>query len=148
MPHTSETHTLRLSKQIHTTAEKAFTAFTNADELSTWFTTKAHVDLRVGGRYANADHDTGVYQLIDPPHHLRFTWENPDHCPNTMVDIWFDIIIPDQIEVRLEHSRLESEKHVEDMKTGWSWALDSLKSFLETGRAISFDEWQRTQNNP
>lgn len=40
-----------------------------------------------------------------------------------------------------EHSGLRSQADYEDMKGGWSWALDSLKSYLETGQPIVHEEW-------
>ncbi len=137
-------HSLTLSRTVAASSEAVFSALTDAAELSTWFTREAVVDLRVGGRYANADKDNGVYLIIDPPGHLRFTWDNAEHCPHTVVDI---VLVPrtsHHCEITLIHSKLESEQHVQDMSVGWNWALDSLKSYLETGKPISFETWQKS----
>jgi hypothetical protein len=47
--------------------------------------------------------------------------------------------------VELIHSELASEKDKQDMQGGWSWALASLKSYLETGKPVSYEEWLKSQ---
>jgi len=47
-----------------------------------------------------------------------------------------------QLQVALEHARLSSQADLDDMRLGWSWALDSLKAHLETGKPLPFNEWQ------
>ncbi len=123
-------------------AEAVYAALTEPGQLSRWFTREAEADLRVGGRYRNADGDRGEFLVLDPPHRLRFTWENPEHCPGTVVQA--DIVSkgPSKTTVRLEHAKLPDREGFEEMKEGWSWALDSLKSFLETGEGVDFEEWR------
>jgi uncharacterized protein YndB with AHSA1/START domain len=136
---------LDVSRTINVTAERAYDAFTDPRAVSSWFTTKHKADLRVGGRYRNADGDTGEFRLLDRPRRLRFTWENAGHCPGTMVDVRFEpkgtASAGGRTTVRLEHSKLRSKKDLEDMRGGWSWAMDSLKSFLETGKPIRHEDW-------
>ncbi len=142
--------TLVLKKQISAPQERIFEAFTHAELLSTWFTTQAKVDLRVGGRYSNADKDEGVFLEIVRPSLVRFTWENADHCPGTEVRIE----ISREGLVTLTHSKLASEEHVVGMRSGWSWALDNVKLFLEAGRTVGYEEWLKkhpvhtTTNSP
>lgn len=45
----------------------------------------------------------------------------------------------------LSHEKLSSKAEVEDLREGWSWAMDSLKSYLETGKSISWKEWKKTK---
>lgn len=132
---------LRLERTIGASARAAFAAFTQADELNRWFTSGAKTELRPGGRYSNDSGDRGTFLAVDPPHHLEFTWENPLHCPGTVVKIAFTSTSDDQVVVTLEHLRLTSDSDVEAMTGGWDWALDSLKSYLETGRGLTLDEW-------
>jgi uncharacterized protein YndB with AHSA1/START domain len=132
-----------VQRTIATTPEQAFNACTDAKLLSKWFTTKATVDLREGGRYSNADGDTGEFRRIDPPRRVRFTWGNPKHCPGTTVEISFTRRGLDKTAIRIQHMKLASEKDREAMREGWSWALDSLKSFLETGRPVTFETWKK-----
>ncbi len=53
-----------------------------------------------------------------------------------MVDVTFSAKDRHRVTVRLDHTKLKSRAEFEEMREGWSWALDSSKSFLETGRAI------------
>ncbi len=133
--------TLILTKEITATPERVFNAFTKPELLSKWFTTNAKVDLRVGGEYSNDDKDKGVFLESDPPHLLRFTWDNADHCPGTEVRIE----ISSDAAVTLTHSKLASEEHVKGMRSGWSWALDNVKLYLEDGRTEGYEEWLRRQ---
>jgi uncharacterized protein YndB with AHSA1/START domain len=136
---------LKSTVTVRVSQEEVFAAFTEPAHLSRWFTTDARADLRVGGRYSNGDNDKGKFLEIDPPRRVRFTWENEMHCPGTMVDVEFNVTDDREVAIRLEHSQLSSEKDVRDMETGWSWALESLKSYLETGRAIPFEGWQKNR---
>lgn len=133
---------LQLRQEMKARPEAAYNAFTRPEELSVWFTEEAQGDLRVGGRYSNSDNDHGEYIALDKPAHVRFTWENEEHCPGTVVDIRFEQVDDNVTQVVLEHQDLPNEAEFEDMKTGWSWALTSLKSYLEQGKPISFEEWQ------
>jgi uncharacterized protein YndB with AHSA1/START domain len=139
-------HTLRLSKSMEASAKQAFEAFTEPRHLSKWFTTDARADFRVGGRYSNGDNDMGEFLEIDPPRSVKFTWENEKHCPGTVVNVSFSAEEDGEIKVLLEHSRLSSQDDMRDMETGWSWALESLRSYLETGRAIPFEVWQKNRS--
>jgi uncharacterized protein YndB with AHSA1/START domain len=140
-----EKHTLRLNEIIISTVDKAFDAFTDPVHLSRWFTTEAKADLKVGGRYSNADGDRGQYLATDRPHKVKFTWDNEKHCPGTVVEVTFEAEAEDGVGIELRHSELSSDDHVRDMETGWSWALASLKSYLETGKPVQFEDWQKNR---
>ena len=130
------TFTVSLQRTIRATPERAFDALTKPEELSRWFTRSAQADLRVGGSYTNADVDQGEFVILDRPQHLRFTWNNPEHCPNTLVDVVFTEKPDGRVTVRLEHLKITTQAGYEDMKEGWTWAMDSLKSYLETGKPV------------
>jgi hypothetical protein len=57
------------------------------------------------------------------------------------VEIWISPKGEEESLIRLEHSRLRNREEFEDLKKGWQWALDSLRSYLETGRPITFEKW-------
>ncbi len=78
---------------------------------------------------------------LDPPWRFKYTWENPNHTPGNLVEIWIDSKDEAKSLIQLEHSRLKNQKEFEDLKNGWGWALDSLRSYLETGRPIPYEEW-------
>lgn len=131
---------LRLEQIVTVAPERAFDLFTRPAEVSTWFTTRHEADLRAGGVYSNGDGDTGVFTRVERPSLVEFTWENAKHCPGTLVTVTFDADAGGT-RVTLVHSKLASPAHVEEMKGGWSWALDSFKSFVETGTPISHESW-------
>lgn len=136
-------HSVKLDRKVETGVDEVFNAFTNPAILGRWFTKSAEIDLRVGGRYCTADRDKGEYLVVERPLRLRFTWENEGHCPGTVVEVALRAV-REGTEITLEHSRIKDRGGLEDMRMGWSWALDSLKSYLETGEPIPFDEWKKT----
>jgi uncharacterized protein YndB with AHSA1/START domain len=139
---------LRLERIIRTGPEAAFDAFTDPEQLSRWFTTAAEADLRAGGRYANADGDHGTFLAFRRPQEVRFTWDNEAHCPGTVVTIRFEAPPAGEgTSVILEHARLADAEEVLDMRVGWEWALDCLKSYLETGTTIPFETWKEANRS-
>ncbi len=133
---------LHLHRTIKTSSAEAFRAVTEAELLSRWFTTSAEVDLRKGGQYSNADGDQGKYLEVDPPRQVTFTWDNPGHCPGSVVTLTFRDAAKGRVLVRLLHRALKSADEVNHMREGWQWALANLKLFLEEGRTITFEDWQ------
>ncbi|PIZ65345.1 MAG: hypothetical protein COY19_08030 [Candidatus Marinimicrobia bacterium CG_4_10_14_0_2_um_filter_48_9] len=112
--------------------EWVYAAFTTPERLNRWFTHDAQLDVRVGGEYHTGDGDMGIYKNVVPNKRLRFTWENPDHCPGSMVDVQFDTPAPDRCVVSLTHSKIKTQDGYNDMKAGWHNALDSLKALAES----------------
>lgn len=131
-----------VEREITASAESAFDVWSSLEKQSAWFTTGKKQDFRVGGRYSNADGDCGVYLEIVPPTRLRFTWEQPCHSPGSEVAIDFTPIDSDVVNVRLTHSKLGSPDDASDLMLGWEWALDSMKSYLETGAGIGYRDWE------
>src|SRR5687767_1149092 len=83
---------IEITKTIAASPEKVFRAFTDADELSRWWTTRADSDARTGGTFsyvfefadASRDHTyTGVYDEVTPNERIRFPWSTGD----TNVDV-------------------------------------------------------------
>jgi uncharacterized protein YndB with AHSA1/START domain len=133
---------LTVQRTIDAPVAAAWDAFTTAEGWNRWFTTKARVALEVGGRYSNADGDTGTFRRIDEGEFLRFTWDNPGHCPGTLVEVRFTAKGPAKCTVGLMHSKIADEAGREDMKQGWTWAMSNLKSWLERGEVTTFEAWQ------
>lgn len=134
--------TLTLKQIVKCSPRDAFKAFTESGHLSRWFTTGAVCDLRVGGDYRNADGDRGKYLEILPPNSVKFTWDNEKHCPGTIVEVKFEGLGEGKSKMTLVHSNLASQEDFEDMRKGWTWALASLRSYLERGKPISFESWE------
>ncbi|MFQ6012760.1 MAG: SRPBCC domain-containing protein [Thermoplasmata archaeon] len=132
-----------VQRTIRTSPEAAYAALTEPGQLSHWFTQEARGDLRVGGRYTDKDGDRGEFLRLDPPNRVKYTWENPAHAPGTVVEIWISPKGEEKSLVRLAHSRLRNREEFEDLKQAWGRALDALRSYLETGRPIPYEEWLR-----
>ncbi|RPI17425.1 MAG: hypothetical protein EHM58_09345 [Ignavibacteriae bacterium] len=137
---------LTLEKQINCPVSSVYKAFTDAAVLSQWFTSNAKVDLRVGGRYSNDDNDEGKYLEIQPNKLVKFTWDNKNYCPGTEVSVFFNGG-DKTTDVTLIHHNLATEKHVNSMKSGWTWALANVKLYLEEGKKIGYEEWLKTISN-
>ncbi len=128
---------------IHAPASKVFAALTRPSKLNIWFTSGAKVNLRVGGRYSNADKDTGRFLEVVPNKLLRFTWDNPNHAPGTIVEVVLGIEGADTIVSLLHYgfSKKADFEHYSSQLSGWDWALYNLKAFLERKRIVQYEEW-------
>lgn len=135
---------VNVTKTIAAPAAKVWEAWADQGLVSKWFTSEHRHEFIEGGGYKNADGDRGVYKRIVPYERIQFTWENEKHCPGTLVIVQFT---PkgEKTAVAITHEKIADKKGSEDMKEGWNWALTSLKSFLEGGAPIGFDEWKKSQ---
>lgn len=134
-------HTVTAARTLQASIDDIWLAWSEPIRLSHWFTSDAEHDFRVGGRYRNSDGDEGVYLDIVPQRRIVFTWEQPDYSPGSVVAV---DIIPEEstgkVVVAIEHDRVACDD-TEDLEIGWSWALDSLGRYLDTGLGIPFEEW-------
>ncbi len=131
-----------VSRTVDCPLERVWAAWAEADAMNRWFTTGAKLDFREGGRFENADKDAGTYLRIVPMKRIKFTWEQPQHQPGSQVEVTFSTGNNGKSQVVLTHEKLSSKDEVEDLREGWSWAMDSLKSFLETGEPIAWKVWK------
>ena len=129
-----------VERSISVPAERAYAAWEDPESIGTWFTTNAVQDVRVGGRYSNGDGDSGEFTEVVPGRRLSFTWEQPKASPGSSVTVEFEPEADDITTVRLVHRDVAPE-FVADLQTGWEWALDSMKSYLETGEPIGHSDW-------
>ena len=138
--------TIRIHTTIGVPLEKGFAAWTDPDHLSQWFIQSTAQGVQKSTVYSNVHEDNGTFLLFKPNKHLRFTWENPNHAPGTLVDVEFLQVNDSGHVLRLTHSGLKSQSDAEKMDTGWNWVLTSLRSYLETGKPMPFEQWEEEQN--
>jgi uncharacterized protein YndB with AHSA1/START domain len=131
-----------VTRTVAADLDRCWYAWAEASELSKWFTTSAEQDFREGGRYRNADQDSGTFLRIVPKNRVRFTWEQELHQAGSEVEVTFQTLPTGKTRICLTHEKLSSQKEVADLREGWSWAMDSLKSYLESGKPISWKDWK------
>lgn len=148
MPNSDKKYSISVRRTIDASAEKAYKALTIPNLVSKWFTKKAMADLRVGGRYSNSNGDEGIFLKLVPGNLVKFTWDNKERCPGTFVTIRIKQKAEGKIIVVITHSGIKTRKECAGMLVSWSWAIDSLKLFLETGKNITYEDWMKTDPEP
>ncbi len=142
---TTGTRMLRIERTFPAPAEAVFEAWTSEEVLRRWWqarlgweTTKAEVDLRLGGAVRVAMRDPvkdveigggGMYTEIDPPSRLAFTWLWDGDTRRTLIEIDFEET-DGATTVRFTHSGLWDEEAVRSHGDGWSRLFDSLGRLL------------------
>ncbi|MGA2550389.1 MAG: SRPBCC domain-containing protein [Burkholderiaceae bacterium] len=136
---------LVVSRRIRASAQTLFDAWTRPEHLLLWWgpegveCSSAEVDLRVGGAYRIANRFSdgsvvwieGVYELIEPPYRLVYTWKlGSQDNPTERVTVRFD---PDgtTTEVVVIHQRITSAQSREGHERGWVGCLDALASYAD-----------------
>ena len=129
-------------RSIAASAEELFDAWLDPEALAIWMRpgagihkTQAAVEARVGGRFEINMHaesgvipHSGVYQVIDRPRRLVFTWFSPHTGErDSLVTVDF---LPrgKQTEVIVTHEQLPEAKR-EAHHGGWTRALEKLDAF-------------------
>jgi uncharacterized protein YndB with AHSA1/START domain len=135
-------YSVSVTRLVAASAARTFDALTQPADLSRWFTRGAQANVEVGGSYSNQDGDRGRFLAVARPRRIRMSWDNAKHAPGTIVEFTIAPASGGKVRAEVTHSRLASRRDAEKMKDGWSWAFDSLRSFLETGKAIRVEEWE------
>ena len=148
---TNEPIPLVVRRTIAAPRDRVFRAFGCSDTLSRWFTPSAQVSLdimefnfAVGGRfrfrYIMPDGRQpvvgGVYERIDPPMQIAFSWvwEAPDPLADVPMRVLFDFLEgAGHTEVVITHHGIPSDKACSIHEDGWDGALNSLERYLAVG---------------
>ena len=137
--------TLRIERTYRAPAEAVFDAWTSEEVIRRWWhaehdweTTKAEVDLRIGGVVRVVMRDPGRdaefggggrYTEIDRPNRLAFTWLWDGNDTRQLIEIDFEER-DGATTVRFTHSGLWSEEAVRSHEDGWSRCFDNLERTL------------------
>ena len=138
---------------IRTTPEKLWQALTEPEfTRQFWAGTIQECDWKVGspwkivvpdGRVA----DSGEVIEIDPPRKLLLTWQNhlfPDANAEGFSRLTYEIEpVGSLVKLTVSHTMGKKESTlIKKVSNGWPHLLSSLKSLLETGRALEgSDRW-------
>ena len=137
---------LTVQRALAVPSERAWTALTNAAEVTAWRASKHQQQFRLGGRWRNADGSRGAFERSVAGRYLRISWNDPRRAPGSVVEMEVVVRGEDRSTVKLTHRRIRSAEEREDLRSHWSWALDSLKSWVETGAPIPLDTWMSTRS--
>jgi uncharacterized protein YndB with AHSA1/START domain len=137
--------TLRIERTYEAPAEAVFDAWTSEEVIRRWWhaehdweTTKAEVDLRIGGVVRVVMRDPGRdaefggggrYTEIDRPKRVAFTWLWDGNDTRQLIEIDFEER-DGATTVRFTHSGLWSEEAVRSHEEGWSRCFDNLERTL------------------
>jgi len=141
----TDDRTLRMERAFQAPAEAVFDAFTSEEVLRRWWhaghdweTTRADVDLRVGGEVRVVMRDPhkgeeyaggGTYREIEPPTRLVFTWIWDDDQRETLIEV--DLEERDGVTtVRFTHSGLLDAEALRSHEDGWGKVFDNLERTL------------------
>ena len=123
-------------------AASVFAAWTDPAAMAEWMTptgtATAEVDLRVGGRFRLVMADehlriehTGVYQTIQPPALLVFTWRSEfTGMRDTLVTVRLTERGSHETEIEVTHE-LATDGEASSHAGGWGQLLGRLQAYLE-----------------
>ena len=112
-------------------------------------------DWKVGSEWEHHPTDEArgvaiVGQVLEAtaPHRLIITWADPQHRGDRVRHSRVSFLIEpiaDMVRLTITHDELESGSDMQrKVSAGWPRVLSSLKSLLETGRAL--DTWAKPKN--
>ncbi len=130
-------------RAISAPAELVFDAWLDPASLAVWMrpggipSSTARVDPWVGGAFEVVMHHaggplvhSGVYQVIDRPRRLVFTWiSDATHHQESLVTVEF-LAGQGNTEVVVTHTQLPDEEAVPSHTSGWTQALELLAQAL------------------
>ena len=145
MPKPSEKseNTLVIRKVIPASREEVFAAWTDPESIKDWMCpgeivrAEAQLDVRVGGAFRvlmkggaqDFDH-TGLYQIIEPPSKLAFTWisAGTNHQSTLVTVELFER--GEATELVLTHENLPTADAKKRHEGGWSSIADKLADYF------------------
>jgi uncharacterized protein YndB with AHSA1/START domain len=149
MPDDAPLPFLTMTRRLKAAPAAVFAAWTDPGKLKRWwgpttFTCPfAELDVRPGGAWRTCmvspegeEHWVGgVYETVDPPSRLSFTWAwdqaDGSRGHESLVEIEFADLGGGATELRFRHSRFQDGAARDSHNMGWTSSLDDLASFLE-----------------
>lgn len=134
---------------IASTPDKVWAALTSAEFSKSYFSgNSVEVELKVGGRFAVRGPDgnvniNGEVVVSEPPRRLTITWG--DNWQNLVKHLGLTLVtyeiepVGDVVRLTMQqsHDRPISDDILSGGRQGWPAILSSLKSAIETGKAMT-----------
>ena len=150
-PDQANDSSLRISRIVRVTPERAFAAWTDPKQVIQWWgpagvrCPEAFIDLRVGGEYGIANQFPdgrliwirGTFEAIDPPHRLVYSWRldgEPYDGLAERVTVTFEARRSDSTEIVVLHERVVNAERRRSHEAGWLACLDGFITFVESPR--------------
>lgn len=145
---------LRYYKEITigVSAESLYRALTCPKHLRAWREVVAQYALRPQGHFTIASLDGDVFESgefleVKENKYLRYRMEHHGFYIGSEVAVSLSEKESNRTELSFEHVNL-SKSDLPHASVSWDWALENLKSYLESGKTQTFDFWfkERKQN--
>ena len=131
---------------IRATPERVFQALTDGRVTREYWGHDNVSDWKPGSAWKHQDAASGAVRILGevlearPPHRLVISWAFPAEAANAAKRsrVAFDIEpIADMVKLTVTHDELETGSEMDGaIREGWPRVLASLKTFLETGKAL------------
>ena len=141
MPNPAEV--VRVRRRMPASREIVYEAWTTAEGFRHWMcpgdvvSAAATLDVRVGGAFRivmksqNAEHvHTGVYQIVEPPAKLAFTWIASNHPPTRVTVEFLDLGVENESEIVITHEDFTIPDVAKRYQGGWSTIAEKLAAYL------------------
>lgn len=143
-------HRVQVRRRMPVPREVVYEAWIDPEGLREWMcpgdiiSAQATLDVRVGGslritmRSKERVHEhVGIYQVVDPPAKLSFTWSGLDN-PNeiTLVTVEFTAR-GDESELIITHERLTMADVAQRYEMGWGTVATKFASYLASNKKPS-----------
>jgi uncharacterized protein YndB with AHSA1/START domain len=147
-PDRATTASLRISRVVRVSRERAFAAWTQPDQIMRWWgpvgvtCPDARVDLRVGGEYAIANRFAdgrivwirGTFETVEPPDRLVYSWRldvESNTSPAERVTVLFRGLSESTTEIVVQHERIANETLRQSHEAGWLGCLAGFAAYCD-----------------
>lgn len=143
---TENSYRMSVRRRLPAPREVVYEAWIDPQGIREWMcpgdvqSAHAELDVRVGGSYRivmkakERDHvHSGVYQVVEPPSKLVFTWTQEGNIGETLVTVEF-LAHGNETELVLTHERFSQSDTAKRYENGWGTISDKFATYLRHNR--------------
>jgi uncharacterized protein YndB with AHSA1/START domain len=94
--------------------------------IALWLGVVAALTLLEGSAYTTAVGITGVFRVVNPPHHLRLTWQPAGWTKASTLQIRLVPVKSERTSLRIHQEQLADDATRTQMRRHWQEALDNM----------------------